>query len=202
MQNDNRKVTIDDIARELNISKTTVSRAISGKGRVGKDTVQRVNDYIEHHNYYPSAIARSLATQRSSNIAFVMNEAREAFDMPYLQKFLWGVTERASELGYDVLICMASGDDISQLQRIVSNKKIDGAIVARAIENDKAVTFLENAGVPYAVFDFELAETYINRDMTAADFDAQQSGRDAADNLIRKMAGERSTEKTEILNLN
>ncbi|MBO4560078.1 MAG: LacI family DNA-binding transcriptional regulator, partial [Lachnospiraceae bacterium] len=55
---ENRKLTIDDIARDLGISKTTVSRAISGKGRIGRETTARVLAYIEEKNYKPSAIAK------------------------------------------------------------------------------------------------------------------------------------------------
>ena len=146
-----RKITIDDIARDLNISKTTVSRAISGKGRIGRDTVKRVNDYIESHNYHPSAIARSLACSRSMNIAFVMNEAGEDLNLPYIQKFLWGSTKRASASGFDILICVASDGDIAQLKRLVRDKKIDGAIVARAIEGDPAMKYLDRHGIPFVV---------------------------------------------------
>lgn len=151
MQNDNRKITIDDIARDLNISKTTVSRAISGKGRIGKETSKRVNDYIESHNYHPSAIARSLACSQSSNIAFVMNEVGGDLDMPYIQKCIWGATKQASESDFDVLICIAVDDDISQLKRLIANKKIDGALVARAIEDDVASSYLKEKGIPFVV---------------------------------------------------
>ena len=54
-------LTIDDIARELGVSKTTVSRAISGKGRISAATRERVQAYIEKHNYKPNASAKSLA---------------------------------------------------------------------------------------------------------------------------------------------
>lgn len=53
--------TIDDIARELGISKTTVSRAISGKGRLSAETRARVLDFIKEHNFRPNAVAKSLA---------------------------------------------------------------------------------------------------------------------------------------------
>ena len=46
-----QKMTISDVAEALNISKTTVSRAISGKGRIGAETRRRVLEYIEEHNY-------------------------------------------------------------------------------------------------------------------------------------------------------
>ena len=56
---DNGKVkTIDDVARELRLSKSTVSRAISGKGRISAETRQKVLDYIEKSNYRPNPIAR------------------------------------------------------------------------------------------------------------------------------------------------
>ena len=45
-----QKMTISDVAEALNISKTTVSRAISGKGRIGAETRRRVLEYIEEHN--------------------------------------------------------------------------------------------------------------------------------------------------------
>ena len=65
-------MTIDDIARELNISKTTVSRAISGKGRIGNKTREKVLQYINENNYRPNALAKGLAQSRTFNIGFVM----------------------------------------------------------------------------------------------------------------------------------
>ena len=62
------KMTIDDIAADLGVSKTTVSRAISGKGRIGRETRERVQEYIQEHNYKPNVIAKSLAQQRTYNI--------------------------------------------------------------------------------------------------------------------------------------
>lgn len=55
--------TIDDIARELGVSKTTVSRAISGKGRISKETRERVFAFIEEHDYRPNVVARACAEQ-------------------------------------------------------------------------------------------------------------------------------------------
>ena len=52
-----RNLTIADIAQELGVSKTTVSRAISGKGRIGEGTRNRVLQYIEAHNYSPNVLA-------------------------------------------------------------------------------------------------------------------------------------------------
>ena len=51
-------ITIADVAEALGVSKTTVSRAISGKGRISEATRQRVLNYIDEHDYKPNVIAR------------------------------------------------------------------------------------------------------------------------------------------------
>ena len=67
-----QNLTIDDIARDLGVSKTTISRAISGKGRIGAETRTRVLEYIEKCNYRPSAAAKGLAESRTYNVALVL----------------------------------------------------------------------------------------------------------------------------------
>ena len=59
--NDHKKITISDVADALNVSKTTVSRAISGKGRISEGTRQRVLSYIEEKDFKPNVIAKELA---------------------------------------------------------------------------------------------------------------------------------------------
>lgn len=70
----NSNLTIKDVARALNMSTTTVSRALSGKGRIGEDTARRVREYIQEHNYVPNAIAQSLAAQKTYNIEVIVPE--------------------------------------------------------------------------------------------------------------------------------
>lgn len=70
MGNEEKKnITIADVAEALGVSKTTVSRAISGKGRIGQETRDRVLKYIEEHDYKPNVIAKGLA--QSKHIIFV-----------------------------------------------------------------------------------------------------------------------------------
>ena len=64
----NNAITIADVAEALGVSKTTVSRAISGKGRIGEATRKRVLDYIEEHDYKPNVIAKGLAQSKTYNL--------------------------------------------------------------------------------------------------------------------------------------
>ena len=67
-----KNLTIGDIAQALGVSKTTVSRAISGKGRIGEETRGKVLDYIEAHHYRPNVVAKGLAQNKTYNLGLVL----------------------------------------------------------------------------------------------------------------------------------
>ena len=178
---DNSKITIDDIARELGISKTTVSRAISGKGRVSAQTRERVRSFIELHNYRPSAIAKSLAQSKTFNIAFTMPGVYGFIDMPFFQKCMWGISNVAGEYDYDVLLCMMEDGDIRSLERLINNHKVDGVIIGRTYENDAPEKFLLGAGVPFVT-----VGTSINQDAIQIDNDHYQACKELTSVLLLK----------------
>ncbi|MCR4902441.1 MAG: LacI family transcriptional regulator [Butyrivibrio sp.] len=143
------KLTISDIAEALGVSKTTVSRAISGKGRIGSDTKRRVKKYIEEHNYTPNALSKSGISKKTYNIAVVWPGDIEAVDLPFFQKCLIGMSETAAGYGYDILVSMILGNDISSLRRIVENKKVDGVVLTRTLVDDLPAAYLKASGVPF-----------------------------------------------------
>lgn len=145
----NRKITIDDVARELNISKTTVSRAISGKGRVGEATRERVLKYIEENNYVPNAMAKGLAQSKTYNLGITLPGNFALMDLPFFQKCLMGVCDYAGTENYDVVVSMVSEGDISQLERLVNNRKVDGVILTRTYLEDKPQEFLSRKNIPF-----------------------------------------------------
>ena len=157
-------MTIDDIARELNISKTTVSRAISGKGRISESTRNRVNAYIREINYKPSAIAKSLATSRTMNIGFAMPNDYELVDMPFFQTCLWGVTSMAMRMDQDVFISMVDSNDISGIIRLVENHKVDGMLLGRTYTDDKAIAYLQENNIPFVTIGSSEVEGVIQVD--------------------------------------
>ena len=143
--------TLDKIAKELGLSKTTVSRAISGKGRISEETRARVNAFIKEINYRPSAVARSLAASRTFNVGLVFPADSALGEMPYFQTLMTGVCDRAMEYEYDVLIILADNDGISALKHAVRNKKIDAVMVSRCEQDSKVINFLKEAAIPYIV---------------------------------------------------
>lgn len=144
-------LTIDDIAEALGVSKTTVSRAISGKGRISKETTERVRAYIEEHNYKPNVYAQGLAKQCTRNIGVIWPSDTEAETLPFFQKCLLGINKVTAREGYDLLLTITSEseDETEALRRIVENHKVDGIILTRTLVRDAAADYLQEAGIPF-----------------------------------------------------
>ena len=127
-----KNLTIDDIARDLGVSKTTVSRAISGKGRISAATRGIIMDYANAHNYRPSAAAKGLAESRTRNLMLVIDENSS-------QKAIRSVWEEAIRQDYSILLCYATEQGKASLVKALDNRKIEGVILAVA---DSALTNL------------------------------------------------------------
>lgn len=143
-------LTIDDIARELGVSKTTVSRAISGKGRISAATRDRVQAYIELHNYRPSAAAKGLAESRTYNLALVLPRDFINLDIPFFRRSMSAVCEEAYFHDYNVMVCLSTDQDHSALARTLDYRKVDGVILTRTVENDALLDILTSRGIPFA----------------------------------------------------
>ena len=152
MDTEEKKIyTIEDIARELGVSKTTVSRAISGKGRIGQATRERVLQFIEEHDYRPNVLARGLAQKKTYNLALLLPKDYAATEFPFFKDCMNGICEVASNYDYDIIISMISGEDVSQIQRLELNRKVDGMIVSRTVAGSAAQEYLKQCREPFVV---------------------------------------------------
>ena len=157
-------ITITDIAQALGISKSTVSRSISGKGRIGEDTRQKVLKYIEEKNYRPSSVAKGLAHSKTYNIGCVIPGDASVMDLPFFQQCLIGISETAAVENYDVLLAMVFDNDCSQLERIIRNRKVDGIILGRTLINDPRADILINSDIPFVVVGSSMDDRIIQVD--------------------------------------
>lgn len=133
-------MTLDEIARELGVSKSTVSRALSGKGRIGKETSERIRTFVrEHGGEKRKGEAGQTVTH---NIGVVLPADVYYGGGAYFQSCLLGICEAASMYGYNVLITTGKIHDISELQSLVENRRVDGIILTRGVEDDRALQYL------------------------------------------------------------
>lgn len=143
--------TLQDIADELGIAKSSVSRALSGSGRISEETKRRVLECAERHQYKPNFIAKSLATSRSFNLGVLIPGDSDYSDIPFFHQCLSGITTEADKSGFDVLVLISKGNSTEHLERVLSQKKTDGIIITRLMEDDSRIELLKKAGMPFTV---------------------------------------------------
>jgi len=172
---------INDIAKELGVSKTTISRAISGKGRVSEKTRERVLKYIDEIGYIPNAAGRNLVTTKAKNIAFSMPLNNDSTRSAYFLECLFGVEKRAVEASYDVLIV---GNELKPISRVINSRKVDGMVITRNIIGDSALERLALSGIPIVLTGSTSAPNIIQ-----VDYDGRAAFRDLALRLMDMWAG-------------
>ena len=145
------KITMDVIAKELEVSKTTVSRAISGKGRVGAETRDRVLKYIESLGYKPNSMAQALAGSKTYNIGVVVPDTDERGGAPFFKDCLLGVSRSAARRDYDTVLAVVSYGNISRLERLVNGRRVDGFVLTRGDKGGKISAYLRSQEMPFVL---------------------------------------------------
>lgn len=145
---DEKKKTIYDVASALGVSASTVSRAISGKGRVGEETKVKILNYMEENQFHLRS-HKMEKNPRTRNVAIVVPEVKELMDIPFFYVCIFGVNEMAMARGYDMFVVTTSGQDISHLKRLVDNGKVDGMILSRTYTGDILASYLKQCGIPF-----------------------------------------------------
>lgn len=176
-----KKMTIADVAEALGVSKTTVSRVISGKGRIGSETKKRVLRYIEEHDYKPNVIAKGLAQNKTFNIGLIMPGNHNFVDSSFFQKCMLGISEAAAAADYDMIVSMIRDDDLTQLERLVQNHKVDGIILSRTLVEDAPAAYLRQHHVPFVVIG-----TTPSQDVIQIDHDHREACRELTSILLLK----------------
>lgn len=143
--------TISDVAEELGVSKTTVSRAISGKGRISTQTRERVLEFIKAHDYQPNVLAKGLAQSKTFNLALVLPTDFAGSEISFFQECMHGICEMSAAYNYDVVVVIMEAEDLTQLHRIVANRKVDGVILSRSVTGSAVQEFLLEKKIPFVV---------------------------------------------------
>lgn len=144
-----KKMTINDVAEQLGVSISTVSRAISGKGRIGDVTRKKVLDYIEENGYQPGGSAKTLAQTRSGNIAIVVPDGRAMAELPFLGMCMYGANETAQARGYDMFMVTVDEQDVGRLKHLLDSRKVDGVILGNTRRDDMYARLLQSYNCPF-----------------------------------------------------
>ena len=146
------RLTIEDIAEHFGLSKATVSRALSGKGRISEKTTAEICQYAEQNGYQsPKERKNGMETadeNHSRNIAVIVPDDMLQ-ESAYFSQCLLGIAESVSRADFDVITAVTTLYGVDRLQKILEEGKADGVILMRVVQNDKNVTMLQRRGVPF-----------------------------------------------------
>jgi len=146
-------VTIRDVARELNLNVSTVSRALSGYKGVKASTRERVMKKVDEMGWRPNAAAASVITGRMNCIGVIFPAREKKADQPFFMQILTSINQYAREQG--VTVSIVTGHTEAELEAQVKimhlNKRVDGFIVLYAGKEDSVRAYLAAQKVPYVL---------------------------------------------------
>ena len=149
-----RRVKIDDLARVLKMSKSTVSRALNGYPDIAEDTRQRVRTEAARMGYVPLSSAQAIRTGRAKALGLVLRVDNFESHRAFLTDFLDGICRAAAEQGWTLTVTTALSveDELSAIRRLIAERKADGLILPRTRIGDPRIELLQSAGIPFVIF--------------------------------------------------
>lgn len=145
-------VTIRDVAKRLNLSITTVSRALDGYSDVAEETRRLVEETAQQMGYVPNQAARQLRRQRSDTIGYILPAERPSFSDPFFAEFIAGLGDEASQYDFDLLVSAASPGSPAErhaYERWTHGRKVDGLVLNRVRLADWRIQYLSQIGFPF-----------------------------------------------------
>ncbi|TGQ69678.1 LacI family DNA-binding transcriptional regulator [Mesorhizobium sp. M00.F.Ca.ET.186.01.1.1] len=179
--------SIHDLARHLNISIGTVSRALNGRADVNADTRQRVLEAAKQLNYAPNQSGRSLRQGATHSIAFMMqpHPGDLEYGEPFFIPFLTGLQAGFAERGLDLIVAMGAPGDYQQerLRRVVETRRADAVVLAWTRREDERIDYLTERGFPFATLGRSRSGS---TSYPSLDLDFEKAGSEAVDRLVAR----------------
>lgn len=149
----NTQATIRDIAIKLNISISTVSRALRGVSDVNPVTKKAVVEMAAHLNYEPNRVAQSLRIKRTNTLGIIVPEIA----LHFFSSAISGMQEEASRHGYSIMICQSLESYETEKQNIhmLASNRVDGMLISMSSETDDYahIQHLMDKDIPIVLFD-------------------------------------------------
>jgi DNA-binding LacI/PurR family transcriptional regulator len=148
-----RQATIADVAKQVGVALSTVSRALNGHSDISATTRQAILDVARQLDYQPNLLAQSLKSRATSTIGVVIPD----IERPFFATAVSGIQQIATEAGYRVMICQSKESyqaEVSNVQALIASR-VDGLLIchSRETENFDHVKDPARRGIPVVHFD-------------------------------------------------
>jgi LacI family transcriptional regulator len=180
-----KKVTLKQIAKELDVSISTVSKSLRNSPEIGEETRLKVQAFAKFYHYKPNNIALSLKNRKTKTIGIIIPEIVHHFFSTVIN----GIEQIANEKGYSVVICLSDDSFDKEVlnMELLANGSIDGFIMSLSKETQfkgdfHHITEVINQGMPVVMFDRVTNEVFCDKVI----IDDKQAAYDAVQSLIDK----------------
>jgi LacI family transcriptional regulator len=173
-------VTIYDVAREANVSMATVSRVVNNNPNVKPQTRKKVFDAIEKLGYRPNAVARGLASKKTTTVGVVIPDISNA----NFAEVARGIEDIANMYHYNIILCNADKRKEKEIRVIntLLEKQVDGLLFMGGAVSDEHIQAFKTSTVPIV-----LCATTDERDAyPSVDIDHKAAAKDAVKELLRQ----------------
>ena len=181
-------ITLKKLAEQLNVSVSTVSKALNDSSEISEETIKRVKELAEHYNYQPNRIAQSLQKNSTRTIGVIIPNILNRF----FAKVLVGIEKEANNLGYNIITCITNESLNKEKEsiKLLSNGSVDGFILAASEETQVSsdfdhITMLQRSDFPVVMFD-RVIDTINCDKVVIDDFKALKEAMDHLFNQGRK----------------
>ncbi|WP_299171870.1 LacI family DNA-binding transcriptional regulator [uncultured Allomuricauda sp.] len=185
------KITLKDIARELEVSISTVSKALKNSEEISRDTKEKVQAFAKLYNYKPNNIAISLKNKRTKNIGVVI----PAIVHHFFTTVIRGIEKYANAHGYNVIVCLSEESFDKEVinMEMLANGSIDGFIMSLSSETQQKGDYnhlkeVTEQGIPVVLFDRITNEIDCDKVVIDDQFGAYMATKKLIDQGRRKIA--------------
>jgi len=151
--NQKKEVTIYDIAKKLNLSTTTISRALRDNPTIGKKTRKKIHEMAKKLGYRHNTFASSLRNQKTNTIGIILHELKSSF----ITSVLSGIERITTEAGYNLIITHSSESFDKEIENAnnLYHKRVDGIIASLAFNTKDFHHFkqFDEKNIPVIFFD-------------------------------------------------
>lgn len=167
-----KKVTIKDVAKQANVSISTVSRVINNSKPVSDEVKERVKEVIKELGYKPNPIARSLVMKKTNLIGVIVPDIAAFF----IGEVLNAIEQIAKIYEYDIILCNSYGEKSQEMKyfNLLKNKHVEGIVFMTYKIDQEHKEFISNSDIPVALinrFSEDLDTLSVSIDHKAAAFE-------------------------------
>lgn len=148
-----KRTTLKDLANALDLTESTVSRALNGYADISARTVERVQSVAAELGYKPNQNARRLATGVAEAVAYVIPQNHSSLSEPFVAQLLQGIDDSVSRRGWDLLVShsRSAEDEAEKIHRLITSGRVGGVVLSRPFRNDARIKLLQKANFPFVV---------------------------------------------------